>query len=294
MREIELAHERFEITEKEQYASDVFRMAVRAPRIPPNARAGQFVIVRADEKGERIPLTLMDYSKEQGTIEMAFQVVGTTTEKLARLDVGECLQDVVGPLGRPTEVEETGRVACVGGGVGIAALYPIARAFVQAGNEVRVLLGSRDREHLILADRMEALGSDVQIATDDGSVGEKGFVTALLLRAVKEWKPDRVVAVGPVPMMRAVSMLTKEHGVQTVVSLNAIMLDGTGMCGTCRCEVGGETRFSCVDGPEFDGHLVDFDMLTTRLGAYKDEEAESRRHFAGMADCYHHPCKEGP
>ena len=289
-----MAHETFEITEKEQYAPDVFRMAVRAPRIPPNARAGQFVIVRADEKGERIPLTLMDYSKEQGTIEMAFQVVGTTTEKLARLDVGECLQDVVGPLGRPTEVEETGRVACVGGGVGIAALYPIARAFVQAGNEVRVLLGSRDREHLILADRMEALGSDVQIATDDGSVGEKGFVTALLLRAVKEWKPDRVVAVGPVPMMRAVSMLTKERGVPTVVSLNAIMLDGTGMCGTCRCEVGGETRFSCVDGPEFDGHLVDFDMLTTRLGAYKGEEAESRQRFAGMADGYHHPCKGGP
>jgi len=289
-----LAHETFEITEKEQYAPDVFRMAVRAPRIPPNARAGQFVIVRADEKGERIPLTLMDYSKEQGTIEMAYQVVGTTTEKLARLEVGECLQDVVGPLGRPTEVEETGRVACVGGGVGIAALYPIARAFVQAGSEVRVLLGSRDREHLILADRMEALGSDLQIATDDGSVGEKGFVTALLLRAVKEWKPDRVVAVGPVPMMRAVSMLTKEHGVPTVVSLNAIMLDGTGMCGTCRCEVGGETRFSCVDGPEFDGHLVDFDMLTARLGAYKDEEAESRRRFAGMADGYQHLCKEGP
>ncbi len=289
-----MAPETFEITDKEQYAPDVFRMAVHAPRIPPHARAGQFVIVRPDEKGERIPLTLMDYSTERGTIETVFQVVGTTTGKLARLEVGECLQDVVGPLGRPTEVEETGRVACVGGGVGIAALYPIVRAFVQAGSEVRVLLGSRDREHLILADRMEALGSDLQIATDDGSLGEKGFVTALLLRAVKEWKPDRVVAVGPVPMMRAVSMLTKEHGVPTVVSLNAIMLDGTGMCGTCRCEVGGETRFSCVDGPEFDGHLVDFDMLTTRLGAYNDEEAASRRLFAGMADGYHHRCKEGP
>jgi ferredoxin/flavodoxin---NADP+ reductase len=288
-----LGREGFRITEKEQYASDVYRMAIRAPRIPPKARAGQFVIVRADEKGERIPLTLMDYSVDQGTIELVFQVVGTTTEKLARLDVGECLQDVVGPLGRPTEVENAaGRVACAGGGVGIAALYPIARAFVQAGNEVKILLGSRDREHLILADRMGALGAQLEIATDDGSVGEKGFVTALLLRAIKEWRPDKVIAVGPVPMMRAVSMLTKEHGVPTVVSLNAIMLDGTGMCGTCRCEVGGETKFSCVDGPEFDGHLVDFDLLTSRLGVYKDEESESRKRFAQIADGYHHPCEE--
>lgn len=287
-----MGHESFKIKEKEQYAGDVYRIAVRAPRIPPKAQAGQFVIVRADEKGERIPLTLMDYSEAEGTIEIVFQVVGTTTEKLARLGVGECLQDVVGPLGRPTEVGKAGRVACVGGGVGIAALYPIARAFVQAGSDVKILLGSRDREHLILADRMEALGADLEIATDDGSVGEKGFVTALLLRAVKQWKPDKVIAVGPVPMMRAVSMLTKEHGVPTVVSLNAIMLDGTGMCGTCRCEVGGETKFSCVDGPEFDGHLVDFDLLTSRLGVYKEEEDESRKLFAKIADGYSHPCKE--
>ncbi len=288
-----MAHDRFEITAKEQYAPDVYRMEIRAPRIPPAARAGQFVIVRADEKGERVPLTLLDYSEESGTIEIVFQAVGTTTDKLARLEPGECIQDVVGPLGRPTEVEKVGKVACVGGGVGIAALYPIARAFVQAGNDVKILLGSRDREHLILADRMEALGAALEIATDDGSVGEKGFVTALLLRAINEWGPDRVIAVGPVPMMRAVSMLTREHGVPTVVSLNAIMLDGTGMCGTCRCEVGGETKFSCVDGPEFDGHEVDFEMLTMRLGAYKGEEAESRTLFAEVADSYHHPCGEG-
>jgi ferredoxin--NADP+ reductase len=288
-----LGRKRFEITEKERYATDVYRMAVHAPLIPPKAKAGQFIIVRPDEKGERIPLTLLDFSAEEGTVEMAFQAVGTTTEKLALLEVGECLEDVVGPLGRPTEVGKVGRVACVGGGVGIAALYPIARAFVRAGNDVKVLLGSRDREHLILVDRMEALGADLEIATDDGSVGEKSFVTALLLRAVNEWKPDRVIAVGPVPMMRAVSMLTKEHGVPTVVSLNAIMLDGTGMCGTCRCEVDGETKFSCVDGPEFDGHLVDFDLLTMRLSVYKQEEEESRRRFANVADTYHHPCKEG-
>jgi ferredoxin--NADP+ reductase len=287
-----LARERFEIKEKERYAPDVHRMSVRAPLVPPRARAGQFVIVRADEKGERIPLTLMDFSADEGTVEMVFQVVGTTTEKLALLGVGDCLEDVVGPLGRPTEVDGIGRVTCVGGGVGIAALYPIARALSEAGNQVKVIIGARDREHLILTERMEALEAALELCTDDGSVGEKGFVSALLLRDIQERKPDRVVAVGPVPMMRAVSYLTREHGVPTVVSLNAIMLDGTGMCGTCRCEVGGETRFSCVDGPEFDGHQVDFEMLTGRLSAYEQEESESRRRFSGLAEGYRHPCRE--
>jgi ferredoxin--NADP+ reductase len=177
-------------------------------------------------------------------------------------------------------------------GRSIAALYPIARACAQAGNEVKVLLGSRDRDHLILYDRMQALDAVVEVASDDGSVGIRGFVTELVLKAIKEWHPDKVIAVGPVPMMRAVSILTKEHGVPTVVSLNAIMLDGTGMCGTCRCEVGGETRFSCVDGPEFDGHLVDFEMLTTRLSAYKDEERVSRELFGRRAPEYRHACRE--
>lgn len=283
---------RFEIIDKEQYASDVFRIAVRAPRIPPKARAGQFIIVRTDEKGERIPLTLMDFSTEAGTVEVAFQVVGTTTDKLSRLGVEDCLADVVGPLGRPTETKDFGRVACVGGGVGIAALYPMARAVVQAGNEVRILLGAKDREHLILLDRMEALGAEVEVATDDGSLGTKGFVTSLVERSAAEWKPARVIAVGPVPMMRAVSSLTRECGIPTVVSLNAIMLDGTGMCGTCRVEVGGETKFSCVDGPEFDGHQVDFDLLTARLSVYKEEEAESHGRFKRVAHEYGHPCGE--
>ena len=278
----------FEVLEKKKMASDpdVFMMKVRAPLVCAAARAGQFAIVRTDEHGERIPLTLMDYSPEEGSIEMAFQVVGTTTDKLSRLEAGDRLQDVVGPLGRPTEVEGLGRVACAGGGVGIAALYPIARACAAAGNEVRVALGSRDRDHLILLDRMEALGVPVDIATDDGSVGIKGFVTELVLKAIKEWDPQRVIAVGPVPMMRAVSVVTKEPAIPTVVSLNAIMLDGTGMCGTCRCEVAGETKFSCVDGPEFDGHKVDFEMLTARLGAYKKEELESWRLFEASADDY--------
>jgi len=281
----------FEIREKEQYAPDVFRMKVHAPLVTAAARAGQFIIIRVDEHGERVPLTLMDHDPEDGTVEMVFQVVGTTTDKLALLEPGDCLRDVVGPLGRPTEVEGLGRVACVGGGVGIAALYPIARSCAQAGNEVKVLLGSRDRDHLVLYDRMQALDAQVEVATDDGSIGIKGFVTELVLRAIKEWKPDKVIAVGPVPMMRAVSMLTREHGVPTVVSLNSIMLDGTGMCGTCRCEVGGETKFSCVDGPEFDGHLVDFEMLTARLSAYKSEEGESRELFGKSAAGFRSLCK---
>ena len=284
----------FEILEAEKLAGepDVFRMKVRAPLVCGAAKAGQFAIVRADENGERIPLTLMDYSESEGAIEMAYQVVGTTTDKLSRLGVGDCLQDIVGPLGRPTELEGLGRVLCAGGGVGIAALYPIARSCARAGNDVRVALGSRDREHLILLDRMQALGVPVDIATDNGSVGIKGFVTELVLKAIKEWSPQRVIAVGPVPMMRAVSVVTKEYAVPTVVSLNAIMLDGTGMCGTCRCEVAGKTKFSCVDGPEFDGHEVDFDMLTARLSAYKEEERESWERFEVGADDYTGACGE--
>jgi ferredoxin--NADP+ reductase len=265
---------------------------VHAPLVPPRAAAGQFIIVRSDDHGERIPLTLMDFSRERGTVDMVFQVVGTTTDKLSRLEPGECMADVVGPLGRPTEVERFGRVACVGGGVGIAALYPIAREMVEAGNEVQLLLGSRDRDHLILLERMQALDARVVIATDDGSVGIKGFVTELVLEAAKDWKPDRVIAVGPVPMMRAVSFLTKEFGIPTIVSLNAIMLDGTGMCGTCRCEVGGETKFSCIDGPEFDGHLVDFENLVTRLGVYGEEESVSWERFKTSGGGFEHVCGE--
>ena len=285
-----MATGRFEIVGKDRYAPDLYRMRVLAPRIPPKAMAGQFIIVRTDEKGERIPLTLMDFSREAGTVDFVFAIVGTTTDKLSRLEVGDCLADVVGPLGRPSETEKLGRVACVGGGAGIAAIYPIAKAMVQAGNQVKILLGSKDREHLILTDEIEKLDAELEIATDDGSVGVKGFVTALLERAAREWKPDRVVAVGPVPMMRAVAFLTGDHGIPTLVSLNSIMLDGTGMCGTCRVEVGGETKFCCVDGPEFDAHQVDFDILISRLDAYRGEEKESWERFQGKAGEYGHAC----
>lgn len=283
---------RFEVIEHEVYTDDIFRLKIRAPRIAEKAMAGQFIILRVDDKGERIPLTLMDFSSGEGTIDIVFQVVGTTTAKLSKLKAGDCIDDVVGPLGHSTEVDGIGKVACVGGGVGIAALYPIARAMVRAGNDVKILLGGRDREHLILLDRIEALGTDTELATDDGSYGEKGFVTTLVERASKEWKPDRVIAIGPAPMMRAVAGVTREYEIPTIVSLNSIMLDGTGMCGTCRVEVGGTTKFCCVDGPEFNAHEVDFDLLYTRLNVYKEEEAVSKEKFKAVADDYHHPCWE--
>ncbi|MBN2167850.1 MAG: sulfide/dihydroorotate dehydrogenase-like FAD/NAD-binding protein, partial [Actinobacteria bacterium] len=197
--------DQFEVLEHEVITDDIFRLKIKAPRIAQKARAGQFVILRVDDVGERVPLTLMDFYPGEGAIDIVFQVVGTTTNKLSRLNKGDCLQDVVGPLGHATEVEGVGKVACVGGGVGIAALYPIAKAMVEAGNEVKILLGGRDKEHLILRDRIDALGADTELATDDGSFGEKGFVTTLVDRAAREWKPDRVVAIGPVPMMKAVS-----------------------------------------------------------------------------------------
>lgn len=290
---MENSKDQFKVLEREVITDDIFRLKIDAPRVARKARAGQFVILRVDDIGERIPLTLMDFYPDEGAIDIVFQVVGTTTDKLSRLDKGDCLNDVVGPLGHATEVDDVGKVACVGGGVGIAALYPIARAMVEAGNDVKILLGGRDKEHLILRDRIDALGAGTELATDDGSFGEKGFVTTLVDRAAREWKPDRVVAIGPVPMMKAVSEVTRGFGIHTIVSLNSIMLDGTGMCGTCRVEVGGDTKFCCVDGPEFNGHDVDFDVLTSRLNVYKEEEKVSREKFAEVADDYHHPCYGG-
>lgn len=269
----------FEIIFHERIAPEVYNAKVLAPAVTKRAKAGQFVIIRVDDKGERIPLTLVDFFKSEGSIELIYQVVGTTTDKFSRMNAGERLADVVGPLGRPTAVERFGRVICVGGGVGIGAVYPIARAMIEAGNDVVVLLGARDSEHLILQERFRRLGAPVRVATEDGSLGVRGFVTELLKEEITTVRADRVIAVGPLPMMKAVSEMTKDHNIPTVVSLNAIMLDGTGMCGTCRCEVAGETKFSCVDGPEFDGHKVDFENLAVRLSAYKEEEVVSWERF---------------
>jgi len=274
---------RFEILEKEFLTGDVVRMRINAPLVASHAKAGQFFIVRVDEKGERIPLTLCDFYPD-GTIESVFQVVGTTTAKLSLLNEGDSVLDIVGPLGKPTNIDFTEtRVACAGGGVGIAAIYPIARALIKSGKDTRLMLGARDKEHLILLEKIKELGVKFDIATDDGSLGIKGFVTEILEHLIHEWKPEKVIAVGPVPMMMAVSRLTGKYSIPTVVSLNPIMLDGTGMCGTCRVQVGGETRFACVDGPEFDGHEVDWGVLSSRLSAYKREEEESFKLF--KKDC---------
>ena len=270
--------EMFEIVEKRAITEDVYLMKVFVPHIARRRRAGQFIIIRVDEAGERIPLTIADADPDAGTITMYFQVVGTTTYKLSRKGVGERLQDVVGPLGRPTEIENYGRVACVGGGVGVAPLYPITKALKEAGNYVVGIIGARTKDLLILEDEMRAVCDELHISTDDGSYGHKGFVTDLLRRVLEgEESIDRVFAIGPPIMMKFVCKLTKEFNTPTIVSLNPIMVDGTGMCGACRVEVGGETKFCCVDGPEFDGHAVNWDLFMQRLTAYRPQEELSYR-----------------
>lgn len=262
----------------------VGRMVVDAPYVAEHRKAGQFIILLVNEFGERLPLTIADADKEKGTITLIYQIVGTTTAKMAAMKAGESLYCVAGPLGHPTEVKKYGTVACVGGGIGIAPLYPISKAMKEAGNRVINIIGARSSDLFILEKEMSAIGDSYAICTDDGSKGEKGFVTDVLKGFMEREKIDLVVAIGPVPMMKAVSELTKKDGIKTFVSLNSIMIDGTGMCGGCRVTVGGETKFTCVDGPEFDGHLVDFDSLNLRLKTYKKEETESY-------NSYKHKCR---
>lgn len=257
----------------------VGRMVVDAPYVAEHRKAGQFIILLIDEFGERLPLTIADADKEKGTITLIYQIVGTTTAKLAAMKAGESLYGVAGPLGHPTEVKKYGTVACVGGGIGIAPLYPISRAMKDAGNRVINILGARSSDLCILEDEMSAIGDENLLCTDDGTKGRKGFVTDMLKEAMERERIDLVVAIGPVPMMKAVSELTKKDGIKTYVSLNSVMIDGTGMCGGCRVTVGGETKFTCVDGPEFDGHLVDFESLGMRLKTYRKEETESYNNY---------------
>jgi ferredoxin--NADP+ reductase len=271
----------FEIKEKRQLAPAVVLMRVEAPKIARKRKAGQFVILRVNENGERFPLTIADSDPEAGTITIIFQVVGKSTRLLGDLAVGEAILDVVGPLGHPTHVEKVGHVVCIGGGVGIAPVYPIARAMKGAGNRVTGIISARTKELLILEEEMRAAVDDLKVATDDGSYGVKGFPTQVLQGMMDGGENiDLVVAVGPVPMMKAVCGVTRGPAIKTMVSLNPIMVDGTGMCGGCRVLVGGQTRFVCVDGPEFDGHLVDFDLLTKRLRAYVDLERQSMESHA--------------
>jgi ferredoxin--NADP+ reductase len=263
----------FKIVKREEMAEGtVILNEIDAPKIASKARPGQFVILKANEEGERIPLTMAETDPEKGTITIIYMVVGKSTALFKTLQVGDAYQDVIGPLGKATEIEKVGNVVCVGGGTGIAVLHPITRALKEAGNHVTAIVGSRTKDLLILEDRMKAASHELLICTDDGSYGRKGFVTEALKDVLDKGETQLVVAIGPVPMMKFVSKMTAEYGVKTIVSLNPIMVDGTGMCGGCRVTIGGKTKFACVDGPEFDGHQVDYDELMLRLQAYCEEE----------------------
>jgi len=262
----------FEIVEKKVLGPDIKLFRINAPDIAKKAKPGQFVIIRINETGERIPLTINDFDPRQGTITIVFQEVGKTTILLGRLNSGGFIEDLVGPLGRPTEIENFGKVVCVGGGVGTAVIYPVTRALYQAGNQVIGIIGARNKDLLIFEEEMKAFCHRLLITTDDGSKGIHGFVTDALKKILEEEKIDRVIAIGPPIMMKFVAKTTQPFGVKTIVSLNPIMIDATGMCGVCRVNVGGETKFACVHGPEFDGHKVDFDLLIDRLNQYKEEE----------------------
>jgi ferredoxin--NADP+ reductase len=263
------------IARKERLTSKIVRMEILAHEIAVKRRAGQFVILRVNEKGERIPLTIVDSDTVKGTITIVFQVVGKTTSLLAELKEGENIQDVAGPLGKPTDIETVGKVIVVGGGIGIAVAYPIAKAMKDAGNQVISILGARTQDLLVLEEEVAAVSDRIIVTTDDGSYKRKGLVSEPLVELLNREPVDRVIAIGPVPMMEAVSTITGEYGVKTIVSLNPIMVDGTGMCGACRVMIGGKTKFACVDGPEFDGHQVDFGDLATRLGAYREQERQA-------------------
>ena len=264
------------IVEREQWSEKVFMMKVVAPDIAKHRKAGNFIIFRLNEIGERIPLTIADADIEAGTITIVTQNIGYSTAKLMELQVGDEIMDVIGPLGQPTHIEKhDGIVLCVGGGVGIAPLHPIAQAHHNNGNRVISILGARDKSLIIMEDMMKKISEETLICTDNGSYGEKGLVTDMIKRVHdKGEKISEVIAIGPAIMMKFVAKLTKEYNLPTTVSLNPIMIDGTGMCGCCRVLVGTETKFACVEGPEFDGHLVDFDLLMKRQAMYKREEHE--------------------
>ena len=265
-----------QIIEKQQIAEEVCQLTVEAPLIASERQAGQFVIIQLDDDfGERIPLTIADADPDKGTITLIFQTVGKTTHDLAALAEGDCVANLLGPLGQPTQIDNFGTVVCVGGGIGVAPLHPIAQAMKEAGNRIITILGARQKELLILEDRMQALSDELIVCTDDGSYGRKALVTEPLKEICETRPPDLVLAIGPPIMMKFCAETTRPFAVHTVVSLNTIMIDGTGMCGGCRVTVGGETKFVCVDGPEFDGHAVDFDNMMARLRAYKPQEDEA-------------------
>ena len=268
-----------EILEKTQLSENVFKVRVRAENIARERHPGQFIILQLDDNfGERIPLTIADADADEGSITLIFQAVGKTTKVLSGYKAGDEIANVLGPLGQPTHIENFGRVVCVGGGIGVAPMHPIAQALKEAGNHVTIIIGARTKELVILEDEMRAIADELILVTDDGSYGRKALVTEPLKEECeKSPAPDLAVAIGPPIMMKFAAETTRPYEVPTVVSLNTIMVDGTGMCGGCRVTVGGETKFVCVNGPEFDGHAVDFDNMLRRLGAYKDQESQASK-----------------
>lgn len=277
------------IKEKRQLSDNVFFMKIDAPLIARERKAGQFIILMVDEEaGERIPLTIADADETAGTISIIFQTVGATTMKLSRLNVGDSLAAVLGPLGRPTDIrgangEKPGHVVCVGGGIGVAPMHPIAQALKAAGNRVTIIIGARNKSLFVMEDEMRRIaGDDLILMTDDGSSGRKGLVTEPLKELCEAGAVDEVIAIGPPIMMKFCALTTKPYGVKTVASLNTIMIDGTGMCGGCRVSVGGKTKFVCVDGPEFDAHQVDWDLMLKRMGAFKPQETAARDHICNL------------
>ncbi|MGD9926801.1 MAG: sulfide/dihydroorotate dehydrogenase-like FAD/NAD-binding protein [Sphaerochaeta sp.] len=271
------------ILAKQRLSKEVFRMEIEAPEIAEARKPGQFIILQmGGEFDERIPLTIANADPVKGSITLIFQAVGETTHRLALLEPGDIIENLLGPLGKPTDIKKYGKVVCVGGGIGVAPLFPIVEGMKKAGNEVTVIMGARTKELLIMEEEMRETADEVIVVTDDGSYGRKALVTVPLKEICEEDKPDCVVIIGPPVMMKFAALTTKPYGIHTIVSLNTIMIDGTGMCGGCRVTIGGETKFVCVDGPEFDGHLVDWDNMLLRLGTYKSEEAEA-----------HHRCHIG-
>jgi ferredoxin--NADP+ reductase len=277
----------YPILEKQRLSDAIVLMVVQAPHVARNARPGQFVIVIGDEQGERIPLTIADHDRPAGTISLVIQEIGKSTRQMGAMAVGDGFYSVAGPLGHPTEIETLGTVACVAGGVGIAPMYPISRALKAAGNHVISIIGARSHELLFWEDKMRSVSDELIVCTDDGSYGRKGVVTAPLkeLLEARPGEVKKVWAIGPTVMMKFVSLTTQPFGVETIVSLNTIMIDGTGMCGGCRVLVDGQPRYVCVDGPEFDGHKVDFDGMMRRQAMYRQEETASLQRYRDEHAC---------
>lgn len=262
----------YKILKKTELCLNQYELVIEAPYVVRNAQAGQFIIFRVDEEGERVPLTIADVDKETGALTVVFMAVGHSTKQLAELNPGDELLDLVGPLGQPTHIKKYGTVVCLAGGYGAAPCYLISKAFKEAGNKVYMIMGARNKNLIFWKDKMKDACSELFITTDDGTLGEKGFVTQVLDRIISSEKIDYAIAVGPLPMMKAVADMTRDKGIYTEASMNPIMVDGTGMCGACRVTVGDEVKFACVDGPDFNAHLIDFDEVINRSKIYKDVE----------------------